>query len=141
MADFPLNVIQAGVAIADQLTKGVQVEVQIVPYIGSDSKTGKVYGTPQTVSAIEDLTATMIYSRQGALAVAGMITVLQSITPNGATLNPSGTPITPLRMEPVDSRDLIITSQGSRRSILSTPGAISTPEGSPITVIGLASGA
>lgn len=117
---FPLDILRAGVALADSLTKGLQCSVQWEAYTGQGAN-GRQYAAPVTLSAIVDFTTRQYVSKDGKVStIAATVTVVGDVLPNGAVTVPP-------RREPIDPKDRITLPNGFTGPIVSAPGAVMDP--------------
>jgi hypothetical protein len=125
---FPLELLRLGVGLADKLTSGVQQVVTIEPWIGQTAH-GPLYGPPVTFDGspghpmpLVDLTVKQRVVKGQWINVAGTLTFLGDVAPNG----------TPGREEPIDTRDRITLADGTRWPIVSAGGFSDPGTGRPL---------
>lgn len=120
---FPLEILKSGIKTASNLTKGVQVKIEIKAYVGESTSGVKLpYSSPKKYSAIVNLTRRTIPDATGKLiTISGTVTILSKVEPNGSVTSPP-------RREPIDPRDRIVI-EGKEYPINSAPGSIISPEG------------
>lgn len=115
---FPAELLEVGVAIADDLTKGVQQDVTLEPWLSSDAKGKRTYDTPVTFKAVVNKTRRQRPTGAGTFVnIVATLTVVGDVAPNGA----AG------RREPIDPRDRITLADGTTGPILSAPSAVMNP--------------
>lgn len=116
------DLIRKGVAIANTVTSGAQVDVTHEPWTGSDGQSKPVYGTAQLLPAI------VVDSQRGFRDAVGevvqshtRISFLRPVPPNGA----AG------RREPIDPRDRLTTPDGTTGKIAGVGGMVDRGTGRP----------
>lgn len=115
---FPLDVLVSGIAIANDLTKGVQASVVIEPWESQATDGTITYGDPVTYSAVVDTTRKQKVGVGGELLIIGAtVTIIGDVTPNGATG----------RIEPIDPRDRVTLPDGRVAPIVSVPNSVVNP--------------
>ena len=106
---FPAEILAAGVAIADSLTKGVQSTIILERFLSSDASGNETYDTPREVKATVDYT-NKVYIRNGQIvSVSATLTITEQL---GFTIG---------------NRDKITLPDGSSGPVQSSPGAVNNP--------------
>lgn len=112
------DIIRSGIAIADTVTKGAQVDVTHYPW---ESQTGFgviTFGAAVTRKAIVDMTRKQRMTATGTLVnTVATVTFLETVAPNGA----AG------RREPIDPRDKIVLPDGTTGPIFDAPDSVVDP--------------
>lgn len=107
--------IRNGVALANKLTKDLQVVVSFYAWIGTDDTGGPRYADPISVLAVvEDKHRTRRFSNGQEVVQKAVITILVPMNSNGA----SG------RSEPIDPRDKFVLPNGTTGPILDVSGIV-----------------
>ena len=115
------DILRAGIAIADSVTKDVQASITWRAWTGQNWKGEDTFADPVTIKAIVDLTRKRRFNADGQeILVIATLTILEPVTPNGATTVPP-------RQEPIDVRDQITLPNGSTGPIIQGPGAVFDP--------------
>jgi hypothetical protein len=115
------DILAAGIAIADGVTKDVQGSITWEAWTGQNWKGEDTYADPVTLRAIIDQTRKRKFNGDGQLiTVVASLTILETVTPNG-------TVTVPPRQEPIDTRDKITLPDGTTGPILEGPGAVYNP--------------
>lgn len=117
---FPREVLVSGIAIADTLTKGVQVAITHEAFIGQSVSGKPTYDTGVSLMAVEDLTSKVEFRGGQLVTIGATLTIVGDVASNGAVTSPP-------RREPIDPRDRITLSDGSSGPILEAPGAVIDP--------------
>jgi hypothetical protein len=125
---FPVELLRLGVGLANHLTVGVQQGVTIEPWIGQDAHS-PIYGTPVVFDGssghpmpLVDLTTKQRVVKGQWITIAGTLTFLGDVAPNGA----------PGRIEPIDTRDRITLADGTRWPIVGSGGFSDPGTGRPL---------
>jgi hypothetical protein len=112
------DILRAGIAIADNVTKDVQGDVTWEAWTSQGFKGTPTYASPVILKAIIDQTRKRRFNAEGQLVtVVASLTILEPVTPNGA----AG------RDEPIDPRDRITLPDGTTGPILTGPGSVWDP--------------
>jgi len=107
------DIIRNGVALANSLTKSLQVGIRYEPWIGQDEYGTPRFGAKQDILVIIEYKNKQFSTRSGKEAlIRANIYFLQPLTANGASD----------RAEPLDTRDRIIMPDGTTGPILSADG-------------------
>lgn len=116
---FPLEILQGGIAIANSLTAGVQVEITHEAWIDQDVHGDPVLADPVQIRCVLDLSRRQIQQEDGIIVtVVATATVVGDVSPNGA----AG------RVEPIDPRDIITLPDGTTGPIIQTaPNSVVDP--------------
>ncbi len=114
-------ILTNGIAIADSVTKTVQGSITWEAFTGQDGYGAESYASPVTIRGIIDYTRRRRHNADGVLVtVIASVTILEVVTPNGASTNPP-------RSEPIDVRDRITLPNGATGPIMQAPGAVYNP--------------
>ncbi len=116
---FPLEVLRGGIALANQLTAGVQVTITHQAWIDQDTFGDPVLADPVPIKCILDLTRRQLQQDDGVtVTVIATATIVGDVSPNGA----AG------RVEPIDPRDIITLPDGTTGPIINTaPNSVVDP--------------
>ena len=115
---FPAELLRAGIAIADTLTKGVQVDVTLEAWTGQSGFGVESFASPVTIKCVLDLTRKQIKTDSGReITIVATLTKVGDVAPNG----------TAGRREPIDPRDRITLPDGTTGPIIDVPGAVVDP--------------
>jgi hypothetical protein len=107
------DIIRNAVALANNVTKSLQVVIRYEPWIGQDEYGTPRYGSRQDLLVIIEYKNKWFSTRSGQeMLVRANIFFLQPLTANGATG----------RAEPLDNRDRITLPDGTTGPILSVDG-------------------
>jgi len=114
-----MSTVQKGIARASKLTASFQGTVLMKPWIGESGKGVIQYDTPVSIQALFQPKVKQYSTPDGKIIqVVGILTVLDPITPNGASK----------RQEPVDPRDLFVLPSGEFSPIVDADQALYNPE-------------
>lgn len=112
------DIIRSGIAIADNVTVGVQVNVSHEAWTGQNGLGTPTYAAAVTRQAIVDLTRKQRMTATGVLVnVVATVIILETVAPNGA----AG------RREPIDPRDIITLPDGTTGPIFDAPASVVDP--------------
>ena len=112
------DILRSGIAIADTVTKGVQVNVTHEAWTGQNGHGTETYAAAVTRKAIVDLTRKQRPTASGKLVnVVATVIILEPVLPNGA----AG------RFEPIDPRDKLTLPDGTTGPILNGPNSVMDP--------------
>ena len=134
MAEFPLDILLDGIEIVQEQTKGLQGRCLLQQFAGAANNSGdSLYGPTKSFMAIVDYTSKQIQKNGQFITTGGTVVAMSSVTPLGAITDPP-------RMEPIDTRDVLILPGGFIVQIIDTPGSVLNPETNqglvPTVVIG-----
>jgi hypothetical protein len=114
---FPRDILVAGIAVTNTLTKGVQVDCTLAAWTGQDAYGSATYAAPVTFQAVLDRTNKQLVTLGKVIDVAATLTIVGDLAPNGATD----------RREPIDPRDVITLPDGFTGPIIDVPNAVTDP--------------
>lgn len=117
---FPAEILQAGISIADSLTKGAQSSITLRQASGSGPSGDLTYDDPIQLKAVVDYTSKVTIRNAEIIHISATVTILEPVPVNGAILDPP-------RTEPIDTRDKITLPDGSTGLVKSVPGSVNNP--------------
>jgi len=116
------DIVRSGIAIAKNVTAGLQVEITLEAWTGNDAYGSSTYAAKVPLSAVVEEEQRLIRQDTGDDVMSKTkVTILQPVTANGATG----------RREPIDPRDRIILSNGVTGPILDAKGLIDPSTNAP----------
>jgi hypothetical protein len=111
------DIIRGAVAIADKVTKPVQVNVTHRAFTGQDGDGARAYAAPVTRKAFVEMSRKLRPRADGTMIpTIASVLFLEPVPVNGAVTDPP-------RHEPIDPRDIIALPDGATGPIIEGPDA------------------
>lgn len=121
-----LSAVQAGIAIADKITKPLQGQISIQPWIGQDGVGGHSYGTTKLVNAAIDTTRKRVFGQGQEVVIMASLTIMEAIADTVAT--PPH-----VRVNPIDPRDIITLPDGTTGPTILAGGYMDPSTSRPVS--------